>query len=241
MPDMIVASREATGKEIAKKLRFAGKLPAVLYGEGKPAVSLTVDEKSLLAILKSRQGLRSITNFELEGSGKKRFVMVKDYQLNALTGRLTHADFIRIDMAKAVRVKVPVHTHGEAAGVKQQGGVFELLLHEVEVECLPADIPEEIKLDISALMINDSIRLADLKLDGKVKLIAHDNHQPLCHVTAPRAEEEVAAPVAAVEGATATEPEVIAKGKKDEEGAEGAAAGKDAKKPEAAKKGDAKK
>ena len=241
MPDMIVASREATGKEIAKKLRFAGKLPAVLYGEGKPAVSLTVDEKSLLAILKSRQGLRSIINFELEGSGKKRFVMVKDYQLNALTGRLTHADFIRIDMAKAVRVKVPVHTHGEAAGVKQQGGVFELLLHEVEVECLPADIPEEIKLDISALMINDSIRLADLKLDEKVKLIAHDNHQPLCHVTAPRAEEEVAAVVAPVEGATATEPEVITKGKKDEEGAEGAATGKDAKKPEAAKKGDAKK
>ncbi len=241
MPDMIVASREATGKEIAKKLRFAGKLPAVLYGEGKPAVSLTVDEKSLLAILKSRQGLRSIINFELEGSGKKRFVMVKDYQLNALTGRLTHADFIRIDMAKAVRVKVPVHTHGEAAGVKQQGGVFELLLHEVEVECLPADIPEEIKLDISTLMINDSIRLADLKLDDKVKLIAHDNHQPLCHVTAPRVEEEVAAVAAPVEGAAGAEPEVITKGKKDEEGAEGAAAGKDGKKPEAAKKGDAKK
>jgi large subunit ribosomal protein L25 len=226
MPDMIVTPREATGKEIAKKLRRAGKLPAVLYGEGKPSVSLTVDEKGLLEILKSKSGRRSIINFELEGSGQKRFVIVKDYQLNPLDGRLTHADFLRIDMAKTLRVKVPVHTTGEAAGVKQQGGVFELIAHEVEVECLPADIPEEIRIDISALMINQAIHYSDLKLGDKVKLTAHDLEQPLAHVTAPRAAEEEVAPA---EGAEAAEPEVIAKGKKDEEGEEGAAAPADAK------------
>ncbi len=226
MPDMIVQSREATGKEIAKKLRAAGKLPAVLYGEGKNAVSLSVDEKTLWNILKSKTGRRSIINFELEGTQQKRFVIVKDYQLDPLSGKLIHADFLRIDMNKVLRVKVPVHTDGEPAGVKQQGGVFELLHHEVEVECLPSDIPAEIRLDISALMINQSIRYSDLKLGDKVKVTAHDMEQPLCHVTAPRAAEE-AAPAA--EGAEVAEPEVIAKGKKEEEGAEGAAAAAPAK------------
>ncbi len=226
MPDIVVNPRESTGKEIAKKLRKAGQIPAVLYGENKPAVSLAVDEKGLMGILKSKSGRRSIINFELAGTGQKRFVIVKDYQLNPLSGRVSHVDFMRIDMAKALRVKVPIHTTGEPAGVKQQGGVFELITHEIEVECLPADIPEEIKIDISALMINQAIRYTDLKLGDKVKLTAHDLDQPLAHVTAPRAAE---AEVVPAEGAEAAEPEVMAKGKKDEEGAEGAAAPADGK------------
>lgn len=230
MPDMIVQAREATGKEIAKKLRAKGQIPSVLYGEGKNAVSLSVDEKTLLGILKSKSGRRSIINFELEGTKQKRFVIVKDYQLDPLSGRIIHADFLRIDMNKSLRVKVPVHTTGEAAGVKQQGGIFEMLHHEVEVECLPANIPSEIVLDISPLMIGQSIRYSDLRMGDKVKVLHADLDQPICHVTAARAEEAAATPA---EGAEKAEPEVIAKGKKDEEGAEGAAAKPGAAKAEA--------
>jgi len=216
------APREQRGKNEARRMRITGRVPATLYGGKGQALSLAVNTKQVTAILRSETGHNTL--FQIDLAGKHEPVIVKAWQVDPVSGRLLHVDLIRVAMDVRMKVKVPVHTFGEPSGVKVQGGVFELVTREVEVDCLPADIPTEFKVDVSGLALNASLRAADLPMDkSKIKLLT-DAQAVIAHVVALRVEEEK--PVEAVVGATPAEPEVIKKGKKEEEGEEGAAAEK---------------
>lgn len=210
------APRSDRGKNEARRLRETGKVPAVLYGGKGQAVTLAVNAKQVGAILRSATGHNTL--FQVDLNGKHEPAIVKDWQVDPMNGRLLHVDLLRVAMDVRMRVKVPVHTFGEPAGVKQQGGVYEIVAREVEIECLPADIPTEFKVDVSGLMMGKQLRAGDISIDtAKMKLIT-DAEQVLAHVVALRAEEEKPAEAAAP-GATPAEPEVIKKGKKEEEAA----------------------
>jgi large subunit ribosomal protein L25 len=212
------AAREGRGKNEARRMRVAGKVPATLYGGKDKAIALSVNTKQVTAILRSETGHNTL--FQVSLGGKSENVIVKDWQVDPVTGNLLHVDLIRIAMDVRMRVKVPVHTFGEPSGVKVQGGVFEIVAREVEVECLPADIPTEFRADVSGLALNASLRAGELAIDkNKIKLVT-DPAAVLAHVVTLRVEEEK--PVEAVAGATPAEPEVIKKGKKEVEGEEGA-------------------
>src|SRR5271157_3316531 len=220
------APRDTRGKNEARRLRVSGKVPATLYGGKGGPLSLAVNTKQLTAILRSESGHNTI--FEVDLAGKQEPAIVKDWQVDPVSGKLLHVDLLRVAMDVRMKVKVPVHTFGEPSGVKVQGGVFEVVTREVEVECFPADIPTEFKADVSGLALNQSLRAGELAIDkAKIKLIT-DANAVLAHVVALRVEEEK--PVEAVAtGVVPAEPEVIKKGKKEEEGEEGAEA---AEKPE---------
>ena len=220
------APRTQRGKNEARRLRVTGNVPATLYGGKGEALSLAVNTKQVTAILKSETGHNTL--FQVEFAGKQEPAIVKDWQVDPLSGRLLHVDLLRVAMDVRMKVKVPVHTFGDPSGVKVQGGVFEIVAREVEVECLPANIPTEFKVDVSGLALNQSLRAGDLPMDkAKIRLIT-DANAVLAHVVALRVEEEK--PVeAAAPGAAPAEPEVIKKGKKEVEGEEGAEA---AEKPE---------
>jgi large subunit ribosomal protein L25 len=232
--------REERGKGPARRIRVTGLIPATLYGGKKDALALSVNAKQISRILRSETGHNTIFKISLAG-GKEENAIVKDWQVDPLSGSLLHVDLFRVAMDVRMRVKVPVHPVGEPQGVKLQGGIFEMVTREVEIECLPSDIPEEFKIDVSELLIGKQVRAADLPLDpAKIKLIT-DPQRVLAHVVTLKKEEEPA-PEAAVATETApAEPEVIKKGKKEEEGegegaAEAAPAAK-AEKPEKEKKG----
>jgi large subunit ribosomal protein L25 len=215
--------RETRGKNEARRMRVTGNVPAVLYGAKGDALTLTVNAKQLGQILRSATGHNTL--FQVALGGKEQPAIVKDWQVDPVSGKLLHVDLLRVAMDVRMRVKVPVHTFGEAAGVKQQGGIFETVTREVEIECLPAEIPTEYRADVSHLMIGMHLRVADLGIDtGKVKVIT-DPERVIAHVVALREEEEKPAEVAAAEAAAPAEPEVIKKGKKEVEGEEGAEAG----------------
>ena len=232
------APRSDRGKNEAKRLRLTGKVPAVLYGGKGEAIALAVNTKQVSAILRSATGHNTL--FQVDLAGKHEPAILKDWQVDPVSGNLLHVDLLRVAMDVRMRVKVPVHTFGEPVGVKQQGGVFEVVTREVEVECLPADIPTEFKVDVSGLMLNIALRAKDLAIDtAKMKLLT-DPERVLAHVVALKVEEEKPAEVVATEAATPAEPEVIKKGKKEVEGEE-AAEGKAEAKPEKADKGEKKK
>jgi large subunit ribosomal protein L25 len=224
------APRGERGKNEARRLRKSGNVPAVLYGGKGEALTLAVNAKQVTAILRSETGHNTL--FQVAVSGKQEPAIVKDWQVDPVTGRLLHVDLLRVAMDVRMKVKVPVHTFGDPAGVKVQGGVYEVVTREVEVECLPADIPTEFKVDVSGLMLNQSLRAGELTFDkNKIRLVT-DPNAVLAHVVALRVEEEKPAE-AAVPGAVPAEPEVIKKGKKELEGEEGAeAAPEKAEKPE---------
>jgi large subunit ribosomal protein L25 len=220
------AIRQERGKHAARRTRRTGLVPATLYGGRKDAVALSVNAKQIAKILRSETGHNTIFTVHVTG-GSEESAMVKDWQVDPVSGSLLHVDLYRVAMDVRMRVKVPVHTFGEPQGVKLQGGIFEMVTREVEVECLPGDIPEEFKVDVGPLMIGMQLRAADLPLDpNKVKLLT-DPQRVLAHVVVLKKEEEPP-PEAAVATETApAEPEVIKKGKKEEEGegeAEGGAA-----------------
>ena len=223
------APRETRGKNEARRMRVAGKVPATLYGGKGETISLAVNTKQVTAILRSETGHNTL--FQVDLAGKHEPAIVKDWQVDPVSGKLLHVDLLRIAMDVRMKVKVPIHTFGEPAGVKVDGGVYEVVTREVEIECLPADIPTEFKVDISGLRLNQNLRASDLPLDKtKMKLLT-DADRVLSHVVALRVEEEK--PVeAAVPGATPAEPEVIKKGKKEEEGEEGEEAAKPTEKSE---------
>jgi large subunit ribosomal protein L25 len=215
------APRSQRGKNEARRMRQAGSVPAVLYGGKGEALSLAVNAKQVTAILRSETGHNTL--FQIDLGGKQEPAIVKDWQVDPVSGHLLHVDLLRIAMDVRMKVKVPVHTFGEPSGVKVQGGVFEVVMREVEVECLPADIPTEFKVDVSGLALNQSLRASDLPLDKtKIKLLT-DSNSVLAHVVALRVEEEK--PVEAAVVTTPAEPEVIKKGKKEVEGEEGAEEG----------------
>ena len=223
--------RNTFGRNEAGRLRRAGQIPAVLYGgESKEGVSLAVDPKALSKILHSKSGVNTLISLKLDGKGDTR-VLVKEYQLEPVSHRLIHADFYKVAMDKALKVTVPIHLEGEAKGVKAQGGVVEFVNREIEIECLPADIPEHITIDVTELMLHQGVRVREIATkDAKWKPVT-DGDLLIVHVVMPKVEEAPAVDAAAAPAAAA-EPEVMKKGKKDEEGAEAAAPAKGTEKPE---------
>jgi large subunit ribosomal protein L25 len=171
-----------------------------------------VDPKAVLRILHSDSGANTLINLKVDGSESR--VMVKEYQLDPITHQLLHADFYQLAMDKAITVTVPVVIKGEPRGVKLQGGLLDFVTREIQVQCLPADIPEHIDVDVTELMLNQSIRLREVAASDKWKPVT-DAETMIVHVVMPKAEESAQA---AAEGAVAAaEPEVIKKGKADDE------------------------
>ena len=233
--------REERGKNAARRTRVTGMVPAVLYGGRKDSISLSVNAKQVGKILRSESGHNTIFTVQVVGGDKER-AMVKDWQVDPVSGSLLHVDLLRIAMDVRMRVRVPVHTFGEPEGVKLQGGIFEMVTREVELECLPGDIPEEFKVDVSGLTIGKQLRAADLPIDpAKIKLLT-DPQRVLAHVVTLKAEVEVAPEAAAVAAETApAEPEVIKKGKKETEEGEAEGGAEAAPKAEKAEKTEKKK
>jgi large subunit ribosomal protein L25 len=210
--------REGRGKNEANRLRASGRIPGVVYGtastgKAPEGVAVAVDPKALLRILHSDAGANTLITLTLDG-GQSR-VMVKEYQLDPLTHHLLHADFYQLAMDKAITVTVPVVIKGEAKGVKVQGGLLDFVTRDIQVQCLPTDIPEHIDVDVTELMLHQSIRLRDLAQDPKWKPVT-DGETMLVHVVVPKAEESAAAATTEAAPAAAAEPEVIKKGKTDE-------------------------
>jgi large subunit ribosomal protein L25 len=219
--------RDGRGKNEARRLRVAGQIPAVVYGARKEGqapegVPVAVDPKEVLRILHSESGANTLINLKLDG-GESR-VMVRDYQLDPVTHQLLHADFYQLAMDKVIVVAVPVVIKGEPVGVKQQGGLLDFVTRDIQVQCLPTDIPEHIDVDVSELALHQSIRVKDIAESPKWKAVT-DGETMLVHVVMPKAEESAAttaaegaeAAPAAAAGATTAEPEVIKKGKTDKE------------------------
>ena len=224
--------RTTRGKNAARRTRTTGMVPATLYGARKDAVALTVNAKQIARILRSETGHNTIFTVTVAGGSQEK-AMLKDWQVDPLKGGLLHVDLLRIAMDVRMRVRVPVRTFGEPQGVKVQGGIFEMVTREVEIECLPTDIPEEFKVDVSEMLIGKQLRAADLPLDPeKIKLLT-DPQRVLAHVVTLKKEEEPTAEAAVAAETAPAEPEVIKKGKKEEEGeGEGEAAAPKAEKAE---------
>ena len=214
-------ARTPGSKNAARRVRRDGKVPAVLYGAGKDAVSVSLDPRQVTRILTSVTGHNTIFDLALNG-GEQTKAMIVDWQYEPIKGALLHIDLKRIAMDRKLTVAVPVTLKGESAGVKQQGGIMEQMLREVEIECLPGDIPASIEADVSELVFGKVLRVSDLPHSDKFKYVSDANH-PVAHITTVK-EEVVAAPevVAADAAAAPAEPEVIKKGKQEteEEGAE---------------------
>ena len=215
--------RDGRGKNEANRLRAGGKIPAVFYGPGKDGkapvgVPVTVDPKGLMRIFHSDSGVNTLITLKLDGTSTQ--VLVREYQRDPVTNALLHADFYQLAMDKAIVVTVPVSIRGEARGVKVQGGLLDFVTREIQVECLPANIPEHIDVDVSELELHQSIRVRDVVTgDAKWKPVTEGDTM-LVHVVMPKAEESAtatAAEGAAPAAAGAAEPEVIKKGKTDKE------------------------
>jgi large subunit ribosomal protein L25 len=223
-------ARNAGTKNDARRVRREGKIPAVVYGAGKDATPVSVDPRQVSRILHSETGHNTIFDLALDGERTK--AMIVDWQYEPIKGSLLHIDLKRIAMDRKLRVNVPIELVGEPAGVKQQGGILEQITREVEIECLPGDIPNAIELSVADLVFGTVLRVADLPKNDKIKYLS-DPDQPVAHIITIKEEEVPTADAVAGEAAAApAEPEVIKKGKQEaEEGAEGAA-----EKPEKAEK-----
>jgi large subunit ribosomal protein L25 len=209
---LIVPKRETFGKAAIRDLKKNGLIPAVIYGLKEAPVAIAISPKAVARVLASETGLNSVVFLQREGTDIKRHVIIKDVQRDPITSRLRHVDFMRVDMALKVRVKVPVRLVGTPIGVKAMGGVLDFAHREIEVECLPSIIPAHIDVDISNLAVGDSIRFEQIALGTNI-VITGDAHQVVCSVHGKAAEEEL--PVAAAAPVVA-EPEVAKKGKKDD-------------------------
>ncbi len=212
---VVAEERKLRGKEEAGRLRRSGMSPATVYGHATDAVAITVNPKEINKILHSSTGHNTIFNLNITGK-ENTPVMIVDWQHHPVKGNLIHVDLKRIDLEKRIRVKVPVHTTGDPKGVKIQGGIYELVTREIEIEVLPDEIPEHFTMDVADLSIGQGVRAGDVPLTGSMKLMSPAD-AVISHVVALRAEAEPVAAEAAV--ATGTEPEVIKKGKKEEEAA----------------------
>lgn len=208
-----VSRREQTGKEVAKKLRRDGKVPAVVYGGHKEPVAITVDRKSISELVqKSEHGVRSVFLLKMAGSDQQRHAMIKEITINPISRRMEHIDFVRVVMDEKVKVTVPVHLNGTAIGVKE-GGLLDWQVRELHIECLPTAIPDAIEVDVVPLGGHDYYRVKDLKLPEGAKVL-DDPERVVVGVTHARAE---VSEVAAAEAAAVAEPEVVKKGKAEDE------------------------
>jgi large subunit ribosomal protein L25 len=205
--------RDGKGKGYARRLRVAGMLPVAVYGEGKDAVAASVSAKDIATILRSGSGHNTVFKLAIPGD-QPATVIIKDFQVDPIKGRLLHADLLRLSMTTATRVSVHIETVGEAVGVKIEGGILEIELREVEVECLPGDIPEKLQVDVSDLQLGRHVTVANLTYDREKIKVLTPADQIVAGVLSPRLVEE---PVPAVTPeAAAAEPEVIKKGKAEE-------------------------
>jgi large subunit ribosomal protein L25 len=205
--------RQTRGKNQARRLRASGRIPAVVYGgDQSGGTPIAVDPKALMRILHSDTGVNTLISLKTSGAAQVR-VLVREYQIDPVTSHLLHADFYRVAMDKKLKVTVPIIVRGDAPGVKQQGGVLDFVHREIDVECLPADIPDHIDVDVSSLMVGQAVRVRDVATDVKWTAVS-DFDMMLVHVVMPRVEEVAPAAEVAATGAPApAEPEVIKKGK----------------------------
>jgi large subunit ribosomal protein L25 len=227
--------RTAGGKNDARRVRREGKIPGVLYGAGKQALSVTLDPRQISRILRSASGHNTIFELSLEGTERSQ-AMIVDWQYEPIKGSLLHIDLKRIAMDKVLQVRVPIVLRGEPEGVKTQGGILEQVTREVEIECLPGDIPTSIEADVSELVFGKVLRVSDLPHNEKIKFLS-DANLPVAHITTVK-EEVVATPdaVAADAAAAPAEPEVIKKGKQEAEGEGVEAVAEKPEKPEKSEK-----
>lgn len=207
--------RVTRGKNEARRLRARMRIPAVVYGAGKESVAVSVSPKEIEKILHSSSGVNTIFNLQIQGV-ETTPVMVVDWQHDPVKSNLLHIDLKRIDLAKRLHVKVPVHTTGDPRGVKEQGGLYEIVSREIEIECLPEEIPENFTVDVSGLLIGQSLRAGEIPLSGSMRLVSPAD-LVISHVVATRGS---AAEAEAAAGEATAEPEVVKKGKKEEEGGE---------------------
>jgi large subunit ribosomal protein L25 len=208
-------ARESRGKNEARRVRVSGRIPAVIYGAFKDPVAISVNPKDILRIIRSKTGHNSIFDVEVVGT-EKTPVIVADEQYHPVKGTLMHIDLKRIDLTRKLRVAIPVHVKGEAKGVKQQGGVLDIVTKSIEIECIPDDIPDQFDVDVTELMIGNNIRVSDLPVKEGVRFLTAPE-VVIAHVVGIREE-------AAPEAVAAPEPEVAAKKGKKEEAAAPAAA-----------------
>jgi large subunit ribosomal protein L25 len=212
MPELIVRRREGTGKQVAKRLRRTGVVPGVLYGGARPE-NVTVDPRAVLRILHGHAGSTQLLTLRFEeGDGGSRLAIIRDLQFDPVTERLLHVDLQEVTADRPITVRVAVHPVGEAAGVKEQKGILQVVLHELDVSCLPTRIPERIDADVSALRIGDVLTVADLAVPEGVRIL-NDPGQAVVTVAPPMAEEAAAPAPTAV----AAEPEVLTERKPKEE------------------------
>jgi len=221
MAEIVVNAQGRTGrgKNEARRLRRGGLIPAVVYGGKGDALSVSVDPKVLYRVLRSEAGRNTILKLDM-GSGEPAAAILKGWQVDPVRENFLHADFYRIAMDVAIKVTVPVTVKGEARGVKVDGGILELIMRAIEVECLPGDIPERIEVDVTDLGLHGAVRVSELPVSSKVKVLESAD-QVVVHVISVK--EEAAPVAAAAEGEAAAapaEPEVLKKGKKEEEPAE---------------------
>jgi large subunit ribosomal protein L25 len=220
MPEIVVEARPRAdvGKNVNRRLRAQGLIPGVLYGARKQAVPVAVSPKEIGTILRSASGENTLFDLQLDGSRRK--VILKEFQVEPIKGRLLHADFYEVALDQTLEVTVHIELSGVPVGVKVEGGVLDFVTRELEVECLPTEIPAKIVVDVSELALGKHVRVSDIKVPDRVKVLT-DPDVVIAHVVAPRAEEVAAAPEAAAapaEGEAAVEPEVIKKGKTAAEG-----------------------
>ena len=204
---LAAATRRTRGKNEARRLRRAGRLPAVVYGgTALESQALEVDPRALMRIVRSEAGVNTLVDLQVDG-GRSGQVLIKDIQHDPITDALLHVDFFRLAMDRAITVTVPVTLHGEAAGVKQQGGLLDFVTRDIQVECMPAEIPEHIDIDVRELMMGDGVRVRDVA-EGKSWTPVSDLDTLLVHVTQSKTtaaeEEEEGEPEA--EGDDAGEP-----------------------------------
>jgi large subunit ribosomal protein L25 len=219
--ELAVEKRSTTGKNEARRSREGGRIPAVVYGAGKPTVPISVDRKALADLFREGAGENAIFLLKL-GADQSRHAMIREFQRHPVSRKPIHIDFVRVLMDVKVTVKVPIEVVGVAIGVKADAGILDLVTREIEIECLPANIPAHIALDVTALKIGDAIRVSDLAAMEGVTVV--DNPEKVVvHVTHPTREEEPAAATAEGAAAEPAEPEVLKKGKavSEEEAEEG--------------------
>ena len=210
-----VSRREEAGKGAAGRLRRQGKVPAVVYGGHRETVPITVDRKAVTDLIqKSEHGVRSIFLLKMSGTDQQRHAMIKEIQIDPISRKMSHIDFIRVVMDEVVRTTVPVHVNGTPIGVKE-GGLLDFQVRELHVECLPNAIPDKVDVDISGLGMHQYVRISELTVPQGVKVL-DDPERVVVGVTHLRAEAEPTPEVAPAEEVPA-EPEVIARGKKPEE------------------------
>ncbi len=210
--------RDTRGKNEARRLRASGRIPAVLYGVEKgKATEIAVDPRALSRILHSESGVNTLIGLQLDGTDTR--VLVKEYQLDPIDHELLHADFYQVAMDRMLTLTVPIVLKGEARGAKQQGGIVDFVNREIEIEVLPADIPEHIDVDVSELLMNQGLRVRDIPMEGAKWKALSDPDMMIVHVVPPKAEEPAPGTEAAVAAAPVvlTEPEVIKKGKVEKE------------------------